>query len=664
MLTVLYICRTQINCFNYTGTMEYINILLKELFQKLQHRRVIAVCLICALTIQAKFVWAQKTVPAIRPDSVFCGTPSLTPQQRQALEAQIQLALLVKQASGTDKAGGITYVPIRPHVFRTATGTGGMSLNSLNNVLAITNQFYYNNGSGIQFYFCGTSPDYIDRDTEYNAFPFQQELSVSGRDATNAMNVYFVNQFDIAGLLGYAYFPTSSLQSTRSFIRTNGLSDTYIGSYVLNHELGHNFNLYHTFEGNTPFATAELATRGTGANCSGASDLLCDTPADPYGRDNATTEIRNGCETYVGTITDEQGNAYTPQTNNIMSYYDGCSPTFTAGQHNRMQGGLAFRQNTGQYNLSCTPTAVTAVTGVAATPVTTGGIRISWQDNATNEMGYFVERADSPTGPFVPVGGVGPNTSSFIDLTPTTYRTYTYRVRPSNTTTGAISNMVTVTSGITYCQPLFTIGCVDQDGLNSLTVNGVTISQDSGCATTGYTQSTVVSTTLAVGQAVSVGGRFLGSTYPEGATIWGDLNRNGAFEPDEMLYETPITLTSGFWGTITIPPSTPIGPMTVRVLVQFNGMPTSGCGVYKFGEAEDYVIHIAPACTSMASIREGNWTDPTVWSCYRVPVATDAIEVRHVVTVPPDTTVSAKRVTYTATGEVDVKAGGRLRLGF
>lgn len=34
------------------------------------------------------------------------------------------------------------------------------------------------------------------------------------------------------------------------------------------------------------------------------------------------------------------------------------------------------------------------------------------------------------------------------------------------------------------------------------------------------------------------------------------------------------------------------------------------------------------------SIRAGQWTDPTIWSCGRVPLATEAVQVRHLITIP------------------------------
>ena len=142
----------------------------------------------------------------IRSDQKHSGKSSIC-RQRQALAT--------KRASNAAFAS-ITYVPIRPHILRRSDGTGGMSLASINQVMAVTNSYYLSNGFGIQFYFCGTSPDYVDNDAQYNSVTDEDAIT-QGHDATNAMNQYYVNSF-ASGAGGYAYYPANALFSTRSFI--------------------------------------------------------------------------------------------------------------------------------------------------------------------------------------------------------------------------------------------------------------------------------------------------------------------------------------------------------------------------------------------------------------------------------------------------------------
>lgn len=80
---------------------------------------------------------------------------------------------------------------------------------------------------------------------------------------------------------------------------------------TLAHEAAHVLGLQHTFD------TSSGAELVDGSNCSTAGDLICDTPAAP--QLNLPGLLAPGC-TYVGTMTDANGEAYTPMLNNLMGY--------------------------------------------------------------------------------------------------------------------------------------------------------------------------------------------------------------------------------------------------------------------------------------------------------------------------------------------------------
>ena len=67
--------------------------------------------------------------------------------------------------------------------------------------------------------------------------------------------------------------------------------------------------------------------------------------------------------------------------------------------------------------------------------------------------------------------------------------------------------------------------------------------------------------------------------------------------------------------------------------------------------------------TAQYSIKNGNWNDPTVWSCNRVPTATDPVTISHAVLVPVSYIAIALRLTYGSSGKLVYSTGGRLRLG-
>ena len=381
-----------------------------------------------------------------------CAVPTLTSAQRNVLEQQAANALAAKQATNAPFTT-ITYVPLRPHILRRSNGTGGMSLSSINQVIAITNSYYLTNGYGIQFYLAGTTPDYVDNDQQYNAFS-NEELVASTHDANNALNQYYINAFSNSGLGGYAYYPSNDLYSTRSFILNEYYNLDDMGNRLIPHELGHTFNLIHTFGDNNGTAgTTELVTRGAGANCSTDGDLVCDTPADPYGKQGANfINDTNGCPSYdpASTARDANNTPYAPSIVNIMSYYFPCTHTFTPGQYDRMQAGLALRQSHTAYTLNYPPTLVAAPSNVA-TSLNNNQVTITWKDNGSNEMGYFIERSLSPSSGFVLIGGVGPDVTTFVDTKTAAFTTYYYRVKPSNSTTTGISPTASTTTAA--CHP-------------------------------------------------------------------------------------------------------------------------------------------------------------------------------------------------------------------
>ncbi len=140
------------------------------------------------------------------------------------------------------------------------------------------------------------------------------------------INMYFVTDFtsDI-GACGLADLNGISNATTSSIV----FRKDCVNAGVFAHELGHFFSLLHTFEG----SGAELVN---GSNCATEGDLLCDTPADPYVAGDPLPQYVNGECIFINEKTDANGEYYTPDVGNIMSYYE-CGPCgFTWGQLNKM----------------------------------------------------------------------------------------------------------------------------------------------------------------------------------------------------------------------------------------------------------------------------------------------------------------------------------------
>ncbi len=81
------------------------------------------------------------------------------------------------------------------------------------------------------------------------------------------------------------------------------------------------------------------------------------------------------------------------------------------------------------------------------------------------------------------------------------------------------------------------------------------------------------------------------------------------------------------------------------------------------GFAPGQVFTTSPPCPAMFTVKNGLWSDPTVWSCNRVPVSTDLVALNHAITIPDNFSGNALRIMYGSGAKLLYGLGGRLRLG-
>ncbi|WP_185155502.1 Ig-like domain-containing protein [Rudanella paleaurantiibacter] len=62
----------------------------------------------------------------------------------------------------------------------------------------------------------------------------------------------------------------------------------------------------------------------------------------------------------------------------------------------------------------------------------------------------------------------------------------------------------------------------------------------------------------------------------------------------------------------------------------------------------------------MTTVKAGAWNDPSVWSCGRVPVGTDALLIRHAISLPAGLNAVAKSITLVSDGNISYGLGSRL----
>lgn len=250
-----------------------------------------------------------------------CGT-KLTTRQANYLNKGVRL---FTQTKGKLRTSGTTiYVPVKAHIIRKNDESGGLEIATLSEAINKANEHYQN--ADIQFYLY-ESIHYINNSIYYNLRKDDDNIFGPGYDIPNVINIYFTNTIiDQSGepLCGYAYFPGDN--KDRVIVGNSCVAN---GS-TLSHELGHFFSLYHTHE---TYEGKELAD---GSNCATTGDRICDTPADP-----GLSKVVNESCIYTGVQTDSNGQAYTPDTHNIMSYApSACRNRFSQGQHELMMATL------------------------------------------------------------------------------------------------------------------------------------------------------------------------------------------------------------------------------------------------------------------------------------------------------------------------------------
>jgi hypothetical protein len=202
------------------------------------------------------------------------------------------------------KQGSLEEVPVKIHVVSGENGIFALDSSKIWRELAIVNEQF--NLIDMHFVPCGNI-NYIE-DNDYIRFKqYEDEGLADEHDVLDVINIYFVPELDDddgeGTICGYAYnFDVKQRLFMANNCSTNGST--------LTHELGHTFSLPHT---HATIGGRELVN---GSNCSFTGDRLCDTPADPRLSNSIVT---NACQ-YTGTDTDSNGDVYTPDVNNIMSY--------------------------------------------------------------------------------------------------------------------------------------------------------------------------------------------------------------------------------------------------------------------------------------------------------------------------------------------------------
>ena len=243
-----------------------------------------------------------------------------------------------------EKTNMIRYIPVKFHIISEADGGGQMTFeNILDELCNLNNDFA---DTEFKFYLKDGTVNYLYNDTYYQTPTSSAGLSYlhANRDQ-DAVNVYVANNAssreDVL-VLGVYYTGFDFV-----IIRKANFAS---GDHTVTHELGHFFDLEHTFWGwesdpydaskhgeqvtqiNSPGGRpVELVNR---SNCNTGGDRICDTaPNYLFG-----FGYPSSCPEWNRTVLDRNGDTVVPDQNNYMSYFSGCDPyTFSDDQMSLMQ---------------------------------------------------------------------------------------------------------------------------------------------------------------------------------------------------------------------------------------------------------------------------------------------------------------------------------------
>ena len=250
------------------------------------------------------FIISQELVPK-------CGTADPTKEETQLVNNQIQGWMNSSSRTPDDDP---VHILVAWHVISSSTGLGNIPDSQIRDAVEILNLRY---NEVFNYYF---TLDVITRHENDDWFLFEpneqanqsydeaQMRSSTVTDPEHYYNIWSVLTEAEDGYitLGWNYFPFSSAED--SHWQGTTINYTAWNGGTLEHEAGHYFGLFHTFQG----------------GCSGSNDQVSDTPA------MSEDGIYN-CDENQDSCPDIDGND--PVTN-IMNYSD-CNYAFTAGQAER-----------------------------------------------------------------------------------------------------------------------------------------------------------------------------------------------------------------------------------------------------------------------------------------------------------------------------------------
>ncbi len=290
--------------------------------------------------------------------------------------------------------------------------------------------------------------------------------------------------------------------------------------------------------------------------------------------------------------------------------------------------------------VGCSGTICLAPSSVSVSSITDNSTNVSFTPNGSATATNFYWR-EVGSATWIAVNSA----TSPINLTALTNCTdYEYYLQsicgadmssPTATAVFSTTGCPTCTN-LTYCNSAATNADDEWIGTFALGTFTNTTGNDAGYG--DYLLSGSISVQAGNIYNVTITPEWGGSAYNEYSRVWVDVNQNGTFEAEELLFDQSSATQTAATGTITIPSGATLGNTRLRVQLAYQGggqntLPPV-CGDFTYGEVEDYCMEITSGTDPNAGIDA--LTDGTV-SVY--PNPTNG-EVNFVITSPSVETIT------------------------
>lgn len=443
---------------------------------------------------------------------------------------------------------------------------------------------------------------------------------------TKYYNIWIVDEIDNKNCFsggsytaGYAYYASSHGQPWDGSVV---LICSYLSesSITWAHEMGHAFNLPHTFEGD------DSNNDGTGDQC--GDDGIADTPKhirtssiDPSIYFNCNNSDANTCDLSFNQVTNPDSgfirNAGTHQDHmhNYMDY-TGCSNEFTGGQRDVVSAALTTIRTSFLSSPALTPSSTATVYFTSSATNACLGSALSFCDESTctpntyTNSGYsnvsFLWTFDNKVDP--------PYTSTVQNPTVTFNNLGVYDVtlsitNPKGTTSLNKQGNISVTSGVI---PGCSISSTNNNGNYGAGVTNVSFHTISNATSTFIPTNAMNDFTCSNNTTVYVGTSYnLSLNYKsrgdgiEYVEVWMDWDNSGIFETSNSNGVNERVLTDNIPASAIGTPSASIIPpanavlnkiVRMRVVSEYKSPPTV-CGNGFVQRADDYGVYVKAACS-------------------------------------------------------------------